>query len=615
MNSYTDLDGVPDRRGRHDPHRPAARHATASTGTVVSDYFAVAFLQTLHARRGGSRRGGRAGAARPASTSSCRRSTATASRCCDAVAAGRRRRGARRPGAERVLRRSVELGLLDPDWRPEPSALEPTRSPLTTPSRGRWPSGSRERSIVLLRQRRHAAAAPRGAASPSSARGPTSAARCWAATRSPCTSAPSTPTCRWASTSPTVLDALQRVARDAAVRGRLPGARRRRTRRSPRRSRSPRGADVCVAVLGDLAGLFGRGTSGEGCDAADLRLPGRQEELLEALLATGTPVVLVLLRRPPVRPVAPGRPARGRGVRVLPGRGGRRRHRRRPHGRGQPVGPAAGQLPGRRRDASRPPTSAPPLARRSAVSSVDPTALFPFGHGLSYAPVTWVDVTSSRRRRGRPTAPYEVASRCTTSTTGRPPRSCRSTCTTRAEVVRPVQQLSPSTRVDLGAGREPHGDVHPARGPDLVHRPSPGGASSSRGSSSSGSAHPARTSALRSRLTSSVRAAKSVSIVFLPQPSPEGPDPMSDYTPTREDRFSFGLWTVGWQGVDVFGGAVRPPLDPADGRAPARRARCLRHHLPRQRRLRRSMPTRRRRRQRSRRSGRRWRRPGSSCRW
>jgi xylose isomerase len=36
-----------------------------------------------------------------------------------------------------------------------------------------------------------------------------------------------------------------------------------------------------------------------------------------------------------------------------------------------------------------------------------------------------------------------------------------------------------------------------------------------------------------------------------------------DYTPTREDKFSFGLWTVGWQGVDVFGVAVRPPLEPA----------------------------------------------------
>jgi len=35
------------------------------------------------------------------------------------------------------------------------------------------------------------------------------------------------------------------------------------------------------------------------------------------------------------------------------------------------------------------------------------------------------------------------------------------------------------------------------------------------------------------------------------------------YVPTREDKFSFGIWTVGWQGVDVFGGAVRPPM-PAD---------------------------------------------------
>jgi len=35
------------------------------------------------------------------------------------------------------------------------------------------------------------------------------------------------------------------------------------------------------------------------------------------------------------------------------------------------------------------------------------------------------------------------------------------------------------------------------------------------------------------------------------------------FSPTREDRFSFGLWTVGWQGVDVFGGAIRPPMDPA----------------------------------------------------
>jgi xylose isomerase len=35
------------------------------------------------------------------------------------------------------------------------------------------------------------------------------------------------------------------------------------------------------------------------------------------------------------------------------------------------------------------------------------------------------------------------------------------------------------------------------------------------------------------------------------------------FAPTRADRFSFGIWTVGWQGVDVFGPAVRPPM-PAD---------------------------------------------------
>ncbi|HYK30957.1 MAG TPA: xylose isomerase [Streptosporangiaceae bacterium] len=37
----------------------------------------------------------------------------------------------------------------------------------------------------------------------------------------------------------------------------------------------------------------------------------------------------------------------------------------------------------------------------------------------------------------------------------------------------------------------------------------------------------------------------------------------NQYIPTPADRFSFGIWTVGWQGVDVFGSAVRPPM-PAD---------------------------------------------------
>jgi xylose isomerase len=39
---------------------------------------------------------------------------------------------------------------------------------------------------------------------------------------------------------------------------------------------------------------------------------------------------------------------------------------------------------------------------------------------------------------------------------------------------------------------------------------------------------------------------------------------MNDYTPRPEDKFSFGLWTVGWQGVDVFGPASRPVLAPVE---------------------------------------------------
>jgi beta-glucosidase len=48
-------------------------------------------------------------------------------------------------------------------------------------------------------------------------------------------------------------------------------------------------ADVAIVALGDS-----EETSGENFDRADLNLPGRQLELLKAVFATGTPVVLVL---------------------------------------------------------------------------------------------------------------------------------------------------------------------------------------------------------------------------------------------------------------------------------------------------------------------------------
>src|SRR3990170_4230322 len=39
---------------------------------------------------------------------------------------------------------------------------------------------------------------------------------------------------------------------------------------------------------------------------------------------------------------------------------------------------------------------------------------------------------------------------------------------------------------------------------------------------------------------------------------------MTNLTPTPSDKFSFGLWTVGWQARDPFGDATRPPMDPVE---------------------------------------------------
>lgn len=56
-----------------------------------------------------------------------------------------------------------------------------------------------------------------------------------------------------------------------------------------------RGAEVAIVCVGDLAGMFQTGTVGEGCDTDTLALPGVQQQLLEAVVATGTPTIAVLM--------------------------------------------------------------------------------------------------------------------------------------------------------------------------------------------------------------------------------------------------------------------------------------------------------------------------------
>jgi beta-glucosidase len=58
-------------------------------------------------------------------------------------------------------------------------------------------------------------------------------------------------------------------------------------------------ADVVILVLGDRSGLVPSSTTGEARDSLDLRLPGVQEDLARIIIATGKPVVVVLVNGRP----------------------------------------------------------------------------------------------------------------------------------------------------------------------------------------------------------------------------------------------------------------------------------------------------------------------------
>ncbi|MFK4244409.1 glycoside hydrolase family 3 N-terminal domain-containing protein [Micromonospora chokoriensis] len=182
-------------------------------------------------------------------------------------------------------------------------------------------------------------------------------------------------------------------------------------------------ADVCVLAVGDRAGMFGRGTSGEGCDAVDLRLPGVQADLVRAVLATGTPVVLVLMAG---RPYALGPEfdaAAGVVQAFFLGQLGGQALAEVLTGAVNPSGRLPVSVP---RDAGGLPSTylAPPLGRRNKVSSIDPTPSYPFGHGLSYTTFEWSDASIVEAADDAPDEPAvwpvdgEVRVRITVANTG-----------------------------------------------------------------------------------------------------------------------------------------------------------------------------------------------------
>jgi beta-xylosidase len=141
-------------------------------------------------------------------------------------------------------------------------------------------------------------------------------------------------------------------------------------------------ADVAVVVVGDRAGHFGRGTVGEGTDTEDLTLPGLQADLVEAILSTGTPTVLVLLNGRPfdLGPLAESAPTIVEAF--FPGEQGAEALVDVLLGRADP----GGRLP----VSTGIPAGAQPLTylHRSLATGIPPRTAtqpqFPFGHGLSY---------------------------------------------------------------------------------------------------------------------------------------------------------------------------------------------------------------------------------------
>lgn len=399
MNAYTDTDGIPSAADK-ELLTGLLRDTWGFEGTVVADYFAVAFLKVLHGVAGDF--ADAAGAALKAGLDIELPTVKTFGEPLrEAVKDGRVPEEFIDRALRRVLSQKIALGLLDPDWSPVPSALDGADLDDTEALRGRVDLDSSanrelareiaEKAVVLLsNDGTLPLSAPRRIAlvGPNATEG-TAVLGCYSFPQHIGVRHPGTPV---GIELPTLRDTLAAEFPDAEITvvrgtgiddGDLSGI--------GEAVDAAREADVVIAALGDRAGLFGRGTSGEGCDVASLDLPGAQQQLLDALLDSGKPVVTVLLAG---RPYALGRAVEESAALVqsfFPGEEG--------------THAIAGVISGRINPSGRLPISVPRgpgsqptsylgarLAQASAVSNIDPTPAFGFGHGLSYTTYAWSDL-------------------------------------------------------------------------------------------------------------------------------------------------------------------------------------------------------------------------------
>lgn len=394
MHSYSDIDGVPSAADAG-LLTGLLRDTWGFDGTVVADYFGVAFLHLLH---GIAANWGEAAAAALTAGVDVELPTVKTygEHLIAAVRAGTVDEALVDRSVRRVLAQKLALGMLDAEWSPVPEALrgvdlEDTDSlrvaiDLDSPANRETAREVAEQSIVLLSNN---GILPLASSAKIAAIGPTAndsfaVLGCYSFPAHVGAHHPEEPV---GIELPTLVHSLgiefgavsftEGTSIDGGETDGIAAA-----------VAAARDADVAIVALGDRAGLFGRGTSGEGCDAESLQLPGAQQQLLDAVLATGTPTVVVLFAG---RPYALGRAVTDAAAIVqtfFPGE------------EGTPA--VAGVLSGRVNPSGRLPVSVPanagsqpssylaaPLAQKSGVSNIDPTAAFAFGHGIGYSEFAW----------------------------------------------------------------------------------------------------------------------------------------------------------------------------------------------------------------------------------
>ncbi|MBU4213505.1 MAG: glycoside hydrolase family 3 C-terminal domain-containing protein, partial [Actinobacteria bacterium] len=454
MNSYVEIDGVP---MASDPTylTRLLREDWGFDGVVVADYFAVAFLHVMHAVAASK---GEAAALALAAGIDIELPTGDTflEPLAELVRSGEVDEALVDRAVLRALAQKEELGLLDATFEDEP----PTAVDLDSPAHRAVARRLAEESVVLLT---NDGVLPLGGAAGASPQriaviGPNADRAealmgCYSFANHVLVHHPGFP---MGFAIPSVLQALRTELPDTRI-DHVAGCDVEDEDRSgfDEAVRLAAQAEVAVVVVGDQAGLFGRGTVGEGNDTETLALPGVQRELVEAVVATGTPVVMVMLTGRPYAvgwavegPTAPAAVIQS----FFPGEEGGTALAGALSGRVNPSGRLPVTMP---RSAGAQPYSYlhPILGGPSEVTSQDSTPVLPFGYGLSYTTFEHTELVADGEVAADGAFEVQVTVRNTGDLAGEDVVQLYAR-DVYASVTRPVAQLLAYRRVSLAPGEQ-----------------------------------------------------------------------------------------------------------------------------------------------------------------